>query len=109
MSVFNSDGYMGANCGNGLRCVALYLHKTRKLGYSFKIATDSGDKQAELTQREDKEWMVQINLGSPAPITEVLYDLPNHPISTRYLKDSRIYLCSIGNKHYVIFLGLEDY
>ena len=49
MSVFNSDGCMGANCGNGLRCVALYLHKKRGFGPSFPISTDSGDKQAEIT------------------------------------------------------------
>jgi len=44
MSVFNSDGSMGANCGNGLRCVAVYLHKKKGLGLKFIIATDSGDK-----------------------------------------------------------------
>lgn len=49
MSVFNSDGCMGANCGNGLRCVALYLYKRKQLGLSFKIATDSGDKHADIT------------------------------------------------------------
>jgi len=46
MSVFNSDGSMGANCGNGLRCVARYLQKRKGLGPDILIATDSGDKQA---------------------------------------------------------------
>lgn len=49
MSVFNSDGCMGANCGNGLRCIAVYLHKVKQLGYNFNIATDSGDKNAEVS------------------------------------------------------------
>ena len=51
MSVFNADGRMGANCGNGLRCVAVYLHQKKGLGLSFGIGTESGDKQADITVR----------------------------------------------------------
>lgn len=45
MSVFNSDGTMGANCGNGLRCVAVFLHVNKHLGTHFSIITDSGSKE----------------------------------------------------------------
>jgi diaminopimelate epimerase len=45
MSVFNSDGTMGANCGNGLRCVAAFLHEKKNLGTHFNILTDSGSKE----------------------------------------------------------------
>ncbi len=67
MSVFNSDGSMGANCGNGLRCVAVYLQRTKQVGSSITILTDSGDKEAEISVK-DKEYYVRISLES-SPIS----------------------------------------
>ena len=48
MSIFNSDGAKGLNCGNGLRCVAAFLHQEKKMGNSFDIDTDRGTKQIKL-------------------------------------------------------------
>ncbi len=68
MSIFNSDGSLDTNCGNGLRCVAVYLHRTKQVGSSLIIGTDSGDKQAEVSM-VDKEYYARINMNSPSPIS----------------------------------------
>lgn len=104
MSVFNSNGEMGANCGNGLRCVALYLLKTKNLGNNFVINTDSGDKLVEISQSE-KGYQVRINLGVPVVIPTKIGQA-YHPQAQKYLGQVEIYSCNIGNNHYVVFLGL---
>ena len=54
MTLITADGSIATNCGNGLRCVAVYLHKTKAVGLNFAIATDSGDKQADITITQNK-------------------------------------------------------
>lgn len=48
MSIFNADGSMAKQCGNGLRCAAFYLQKLKGFNHHFKINTDSGDKEVNI-------------------------------------------------------------
>lgn len=98
---------MGANCGNGLRCVALYLLKTKNLGNNLVINTDSGDKLVEISHNA-KGYQVKINLGVPV-INPIKIDLTHHIKAQKYLGQAEIYSCNIGNNHYVVFLGLQEY
>lgn len=109
MSVFNSNGTTAPNCGNGLRCVVAYLSATRKLTGTFKVTTDSGDKEVEVTEGKDNEFQVSINLGSPSPISRIDLDHASHPLFQKYLQNSSVYLGGLGNNHLIIFLDKESF
>jgi len=49
MAVYNADGGPARQCGNGLRCFAVYAHEAGMVrGERFAIATPSGVSQAQL-------------------------------------------------------------
>jgi diaminopimelate epimerase len=50
-------------CGNGLRCVAAYLHIKGKQGNNFIIATDMGDMDVKVVKTGKKTYFVEINMG----------------------------------------------
>lgn len=50
-------------CGNGLRCVAAYLHIKGKQGNNFVIATDMGDMDVKVVKTGKKTYFVEINMG----------------------------------------------
>lgn len=52
MRIFNSDGSEAEMCGNGLRCVAWYLHSQNGGSRSFTVETGAGPMKAEITQPE---------------------------------------------------------
>ncbi len=66
MEMYNSDGSLGAMCGNGIRCVAKYVYdygltdKTR-----ITVATGSGIKTLELTVEDGKVALVKVDMGAP--------------------------------------------
>lgn len=62
MIVRNADGSRPEMCGNGLRCVALYLaRKTGKI--SLRIATDAGEKVCEVLDGTSAHNRVRIAMG----------------------------------------------
>lgn len=66
MEMYNSDGSLGAMCGNGIRCVAKYVYdygltdKTR-----ITVATGSGIKTLDLTVEDGKVALVKVDMGAP--------------------------------------------
>lgn len=52
MRIFNPDGTEAAMCGNGLRCVAWYLHVQSGGNGSLSIETGAGRMQAKVVGRE---------------------------------------------------------
>ncbi|MBR5250981.1 MAG: diaminopimelate epimerase [Clostridia bacterium] len=62
MTIFNSDGSHANTCGNGLRCVALYLNKR---GYPKQLKVKTADKKTPLTVVCDNPFKVVVNLGKP--------------------------------------------
>ena len=66
MEMYNSDGSLGAMCGNGIRCVAKYVYdygltdKTR-----ITVATGSGIKTLDLTVEDGKVTLVKVDMGAP--------------------------------------------
>ncbi len=66
MEMYNSDGSLGAMCGNGIRCVAKYVYdygltdKTR-----ITVATGSGIKTLDLTVEGGKVALVKVDMGAP--------------------------------------------
>lgn len=95
MLVLNADGSRPEMCGNGLRCVALHLHRTGKTqAEDFLVETDAGPKRCLLRPRSDGA-LVQLSLGAPRHGAEFEHE---HAGLTRSF--SRV---SMGNPHAVWF------
>ena len=76
MIVRNADGSRPEMCGNGLRCVALYL--ARKTGKtSLQIATDAGLKSCEVLDGTAAHNRVRIAMGRIVAVDTIHLSLPN--------------------------------
>lgn len=77
MDYYNADGSPAEMCGNGIRCMALYLLR-RKLVASeevVSIATRAGTKTVRFTRVDEQgAWWFQVDMGPPA------FDLDRIPV-----------------------------
>src|SRR5439155_13284699 len=81
MRMFNADGSESEMCGNGLRCVAKYVHdhgivrKTR-----LAIETGRGVLTVDLEVKNDKVSRVRVNMGEPIlQVAKIPTTLPGNP------------------------------
>ncbi len=85
MEMYNSDGSLGAMCGNGIRCVAKYVYdygltdKTR-----ITVATGSGIKTLDLTVEDGKVTLVKVDMGAP------ILEAERIPVDVTKLEEERI-------------------
>lgn len=62
MDYRNADGSLAEMCGNGIRCVALFLHEMgEQTGTSFDVETRSGVRHVELASHD----RVTVDMGEP--------------------------------------------
>lgn len=104
MEIFNSDGGEAEMCGNGIRCLALYLNE---MGLSrkrkFSIETLAGIIK---TERIDNE--IRVNMGVPVfdagriPTKKAEGQVIMEPIPIEN-REFRITAVSMGNPHAVIY------
>jgi len=100
--IFNSDGSEAEQCGNGMRCVALFVVQNKLvINKKLTIETISGVVKAEL--KDDN--LVEINLKSPASYSASL------ELSFQTLNKSlQIFSLSLGNPHAILLVeSLENY
>ena len=123
MRMFNADGSESEMCGNGLRCVAKYVHDH---GIAVKprltLETGRGVLTVDLEVRNGKAERVRVNMGAPIleaariPTTLTgdlvvdvpLIDLPRTlPVGWAAAcgLDPRMTCVSMGNPHVVIYCG----
>jgi diaminopimelate epimerase len=108
MRVINADGSRPEMCGNGLRCVALYLVQQRRAGSaSFVVDTEAGPHPVEvdLTGPGTAQVKVLMRRASLAA-REVLRDQSGEWIGKAFSCDNRelaMTTVSMGNPHAVIF------
>jgi diaminopimelate epimerase len=110
MRMFNADGSEGEMCGNGIRCVAKYLHDH---GLARKgrvtIETGRGVLALELEVEAGKVCRVRVDMGAPllkaAEIPTTLAGDPpiEVPLSAAG-HDLRITAASMGNPHAVAYV-----
>src|SRR5262245_22402895 len=81
MRMFNADGSESEMCGNGLRCVAKYVHdhgiarKTR-----LNIETGRGVLTVDLEVKDGKAVRVRVNMGEPIlEAAKIPTTLPGNP------------------------------
>jgi diaminopimelate epimerase len=92
MTVLNADGSQPEMCGNGLRCVALYLSK--RAGNTFTVQTDAGPLSCELEERSGDTW-IRISLGRGTPLGDLRGAYAG--------RDFEFHRVSMGNPHAVTF------
>ena len=64
MRVVNADGSVPEMCGNGLRCVALHVARSRSsMPSRFVVDTDAGAKTCELSDLEANQATVRVDMG----------------------------------------------
>lgn len=110
MRMFNADGSESEMCGNGLRCVAKYVHDhgIRKAP-QLKIQTGRGNLTVDLEVKGGKAERVTVNMGKPilegAMIPTKL--LGNPPVEVPLAiagKELHVTAVSMGNPHCVTFV-----
>lgn len=110
MIMYNADGSRGQMCGNGIRCVAKYVHDRGICRRNpLRIETDRGLLQLELTLGADhRVELVRVDMGPPileASKIPVALRGP-HVIDTPVPVGDRVMnitCVSMGNPHGVIF------
>jgi diaminopimelate epimerase len=93
MRYWNSDGSLGAFCGNGTRCAARFAFQNVIAGRKMTIETDAGIVGAEVGDTG------QVTLTLPSPHSFQ----PQRPLKVREKTLQGSYLM-VGVPHYVIFL-----
>ena len=99
MRVVNADGSTPEMCGNGLRCVALHLRRTRPtLGAELVVDTDAGPKSCAVAWSPARpgEAEVRVDMGRIAVLEEATVDAEGRAFP--------LILADAGNPH-AIHLG----
>jgi diaminopimelate epimerase len=110
MIMYNADGSMAEMCGNGLSCVALYLHthiyadRRRDPNYcnELSILTGAGVKKANITHKNES-MMVQLAMGAPRMNQDILKRRVTLAFNSQ-LVHAHLHYVSMGNPHVVVFI-----
>jgi diaminopimelate epimerase len=113
MRMFNADGSESEMCGNGLRCVAKYVHDhaiARKT--TLKIETGRGVLTVDLEIENGKARRIRVNMGEPILDPALIpTTLPgNPPIDAPITVGGRTFQAtcvSMGNPHATVYVGPE--
>jgi diaminopimelate epimerase len=112
MDMYNADGSGSEMCGNGIRCVAKYVHDTYARGKdTLRLMTGAGWRTARIVARDANGDAASVQIDMGAPIFEGLkipttLDAPEVlrrtlEVAGRSLEFSSV---SMGNPHCVIYV-----
>jgi len=112
MKVINADGSVPEMCGNGLRCVALYLvHRGMLKERNFTMETDAGPHPVAVFP-EGRVGQVRVAMRHASlDSSEVLSDGHGEFLDAPFVVDGRtlrVSCVSMGNPHAVIFDDVGD-
>ncbi|MDA3915120.1 diaminopimelate epimerase [Oleiagrimonas sp.] len=103
-SIWNSDGQVSGQCGNGVRCVAAWLHRAGelKLNQEVRLRSPSGPVSVRLIDAES----VTVNMGEPDfEPSRIPFDTPHQAESYPLDIDGApltLGSVSMGNPHAVV-------
>ncbi|MDY3730016.1 MAG: diaminopimelate epimerase [Candidatus Choladocola sp.] len=112
MEMYNSDGSLGAMCGNGIRCVAKYVYDyglTDKTQIS--VATGSGIKYLDLTVEDGKVVLVKVDMGAPILEPEKIPAKVSKATGEKLTvqgKEYEVTCISMGNPHCIVCVDDVD-
>lgn len=112
MDMYNADGSSSEMCGNGIRCVAKYVHDTYARGKDeLKLMTGAGWRTARIVARDAAGNAASVQIDMGAPIFEglkipTIIDAPEVlrqkiEVAGREFEFSSV---SMGNPHCVIYV-----
>lgn len=114
MDMYNADGSQAQMCGNGIRCVAKFVHDRGLTDKNpVKIETLAGVKEIELVLGEDgKVAEAIVDMGEPIVRTKLIPMISDHfvfmdqglDIDMNYERVVNGTAVSMGNPHFVIFV-----
>ncbi len=109
MIIFNSDGSEAQMCGNGIRCLVEYLHKSNKTpndSSEYRIETKAGLKIAKYIDGK-----ISVRMGKPILETNKIpttIDTMRNFLPTYFFKESNFeqqgYAVGMGNPHLIFFM-----
>jgi len=106
MRIFNADGSEAMMCGNASRCIGKYLYEkglTNKT--EIRLLTLSGVKILDLNVKDGKVESITVDMGEPIFEDENQYNpVPGLPPLEGGVGGGAAFV-SMGNPHYVIFVG----
>jgi len=110
MRMFNADGSEGEMCGNGVRCVAKYIHD-HDLARKDRVTVETGRGvlTLDLTVSNGEAQLVRVDMGAPIlRAAEIPTLLPGDPpIDATIEVEGKSFAAtavSMGNPHVVIFV-----
>lgn len=110
MRMFNADGSEGEMCGNGVRCVAKYIHD-HDLARKDRVTVETGRGvlTLDLTVTNGEAQLVRVDMGAPIlKAAEIPTLLPGDPPIDAPMevegKTFAVTAVSMGNPHAVIFV-----
>jgi diaminopimelate epimerase len=88
MDLLNSDGTYSEVSGNGVRCLATWIAKSRglRLGETVGIETDAGVKVLELLAIEGRRYSFRAAMGQPENVQRQTIDVDGVPIDAVTLR-----------------------
>ena len=88
MDLLNSDGSYSEVSGNGVRCLAAWITKSRglRVGESVGIDTDAGVKTLELLAIEGRRYSFRAAMGQPENVQRRTIDVDGVPIDAVTLR-----------------------
>jgi len=110
MEMYNADGSRGEMCGNGVRCVARYVHEHLAVpAPTIRIETDAGLKTCELVFEDGALTGVRVDMGPPIlERSEIPMEGPEGDAIAEHLfvqDHGLVATClSMGNPHCVVFV-----
>lgn len=109
MRMFNADGSESEMCGNGIRCVAKFVHDHGIAAKpSLTIETGRGVLPLDLEVQAGKVQRVRVDMGEPILDAEKIPTLLHgHPPINAYLPqhDLTVTCVSMGNPHCIAFVS----
>jgi len=86
--LFNADGSQAEVSGNGVRCAAAWLARTRRLarGSTLVIETMAGPKRLVLLESAGARFMFRAEMGPPTDLREVSLDVGGEAVTVVVLR-----------------------
>ncbi len=116
LKIVNSDGSVPEMCGNGIRCVAKYMHEYKKTNKpSLEIETDAGLRTVDMLVKNGVLEGLRVDMGEPIVISSLIPIIS--PSSQTFIRkefrvDDRVFFftaISMGNPHAITFIDSLDF
>ena len=88
MQLLNADGSYSEVSGNGVRCLAAWLARTRGLkpGESLAIETDAGSKALELLEQDGRRITFRAAMGQPEQVRQQTIEVAGEAVTAVTLR-----------------------